>query len=78
LVDHAEDHETCVSETLLAEVLVYRGGSYTCGGLLVRLFSIMSKYRFTDTYVHRSVRTGHLVRNHKIPFVFLAPGTEMF
>jgi hypothetical protein len=71
LVDHAEDHETCVSETLLAEVLVYLPWRvYTCGGHFVRLFSIiMSKHRFTDTHDHGSVRNRHPVRNHKVPII---------
>jgi hypothetical protein len=30
-----------------------------------------------STYDHRSVRTGHPVRNHEVPIVFIIPGTKM-
>jgi hypothetical protein len=30
-----------------------------------------------DTYDHRSVRTGHPVRNHDVSIVFVVPGTKI-
>jgi hypothetical protein len=33
--------------------------------------------RWINTYDHRSVRTGHPVRNHEVSIVFIVPGTKM-
>jgi hypothetical protein len=35
---------------------------------------VSSPYLFLD---HRSVRTGHPVRNHEVSTVFIIPGTKM-
>jgi hypothetical protein len=41
--------------------------------------SYLQNFQFSTsgTYDHRSVRTGHPVRNHNVSIVFLDPGTRI-
>jgi hypothetical protein len=40
-----------------------------------RLLMLIARGR--STYDHRSVRTGHPVRNHEVSIVFVVPGTKI-
>jgi hypothetical protein len=43
----------------------------------IGVFFIMIVFEIEDTYDHRSVRTGHPVRNHNVSIVFVIPGTKI-
>jgi hypothetical protein len=65
-----------------SSIVVRQSQSTLQGSVELGRLRVMSAYSRPNnlvigTYDHRSVRTGHPVRNHNVSIVFVIPGTKM-